>query len=114
MKKLKKILLSVLLVFLGLVLVIGGVFLVFSQTTRLPATLNMSVPGSGPSTSIAQLTGPQTQAPIKTFELTAREANLDLGGGKTAPAYTFNGTSPGPELRVQEGDRIIVKVTNNL
>ena len=69
------------------------------------------MPGATP---ITQLVGPQTDAPIKTFDLTAQAAKLDLGGGKVVDAWTYNGTAPGPELRVQQGDRVLVNLHNTL
>jgi FtsP/CotA-like multicopper oxidase with cupredoxin domain len=46
--------------------------------------------------------------------LVAMEAQVDLGNGVVATAQTFNGTIPGPELRLKVGDKVIVHFTNNL
>jgi FtsP/CotA-like multicopper oxidase with cupredoxin domain len=46
--------------------------------------------------------------------LVAMEAQVDLGNGLLATAQTFNGTLPGPELRLKPGDRVIVHFTNLL
>ena len=46
--------------------------------------------------------------------LVAMEAQVDLGNGVTATAMTFNGTVPGPEIRLKVGDKVIVHFTNNL
>jgi FtsP/CotA-like multicopper oxidase with cupredoxin domain len=46
--------------------------------------------------------------------LVAREAEVDLGNGLLAKAVTFNGAIPGPELRLQVGDKVIVHFTNLL
>lgn len=50
------------------------------------------------------------------FETTivAQEATVDLGGGVTAHAQTFNGSIPGPELRLHVGDTVIVHFENQL
>lgn len=52
------------------------------------------------------------------FETTLIAATTDRevkGPGTTlAQMYTFNGLSPGPEIRVKAGDRIILHVINNL
>ncbi|WKZ11812.1 MAG: multicopper oxidase domain-containing protein [Gammaproteobacteria bacterium] len=47
--------------------------------------------------------------------LTAKRTTVDLSGdGLLANAYTFNGTTPGPELRARVGDTVIVHFTNQL
>ncbi|HEX2911537.1 MAG TPA: multicopper oxidase family protein [Chloroflexia bacterium] len=71
-------------------------------------------PGGGTATSVTRLVEAPSQAPVKTFNLTAQEARLDLGEGKLVEAWTFNGTAPGPELRVQQGDLVVVHLKNNL
>src|SRR5207245_1056004 len=47
--------------------------------------------------------------PVKKFTRTAAIRNI--GGHE---AWTFNGTVPGPELRVKTGDRVIVTLVNHL
>ena len=63
-------------------------------------------------TSVADLRGPSQGAPDKRFELTARAADFHLSSGTVVHALTFDGTSPGPELRVQEGDLVEVVLRN--
>ncbi len=48
------------------------------------------------------------------FDLTASVENLELTPGTTTPAWTYNGTLPGPLIRGKVGDRLIVHFTNNL
>ena len=49
------------------------------------------------------------------MNLVAEEKKVDLSGkGLFARAYTFNGTTPGPELRLKLGERVIVHFTNRL
>src|SRR3954453_23846242 len=43
----------------------------------------------------------------------AEDATVDLGQGITAHALTFNGTIPGPTLRLNVGDTVIVRLVNN-
>ena len=62
--------------------------------------------------SVADLHGPPTEAPDMRFELVARNADVRLPSGRTIEALTFNGTSPGPELRVRQGDLVEVELTN--
>lgn len=67
---------------------------------------------SGTPMSCASLVAGETSGPTRTFELTASRKTLKPEGGKTVEAWTFNGSSPGPELRVTEGDRVVVTLRN--
>lgn len=51
---------------------------------------------------------------IKEFKLEAKPARWELVSGVQTDAYTFNGTVPGPTIRVKEGDTIRVVVKNSL
>jgi FtsP/CotA-like multicopper oxidase with cupredoxin domain len=51
---------------------------------------------------------------IVEVNITADETTVNIGGGVTAHAYTYNGTIPGPEFRLTVGQRVIVHFTNNL
>jgi FtsP/CotA-like multicopper oxidase with cupredoxin domain len=62
--------------------------------------------------SVADLHGPATGAPDARFELVARSADVRLSSGRTIKALTFNGTSPGPELRVRQGDLVEIELAN--
>ena len=44
----------------------------------------------------------------------ARVATVQIAPGLEVEAWTYNGTIPGPMIRVQVGDRLIVHYTNNL
>ncbi|HEX6968948.1 MAG TPA: multicopper oxidase domain-containing protein [Micromonosporaceae bacterium] len=48
------------------------------------------------------------------FTLTAKIAKWELEPGKTVDAWTFNGTVPGPTLKVAVGDKVRVVVNNEL
>ena len=77
---------------------------------------------------VAQLkTGPNTKgvgnqplAPkvladgTKVFHLTAKLADWEVEPGKTVRAWTFNGTVPGPWIKVNVGDHVRVVVDNKL
>ena len=54
------------------------------------------------------------QVPIREFSLVARATTIDVGGGRTWRTWAYNGALPGPELRVREGERIRVVLTNEL
>ena len=66
----------------------------------------------GTGTSVADLHGPSDGAPDVRFELTATAADIQLSSGRMVHALTFNGTSPGPELRVRQGDLVEVVLRN--
>jgi manganese oxidase len=50
----------------------------------------------------------------KEFHLTAELADWEVSPGKTVRAWTFNGTVPGPAIKVNVGDRVRILVTNKL
>jgi len=50
----------------------------------------------------------------KQFHLTAELANWEVSPGKTVRAWTFNGTVPGPAIKVNVGDHVRIIVTNKL
>ena len=51
---------------------------------------------------------------VREIRLEAREVMWELAPGKRIKAMTYNGQVPGPELRVQEGERVRVVLTNAL
>ncbi len=67
-----------------------------------------AVPGQ-PSTSLVTLTAQPGSEPVDSFTLTA--APVRIGG---QDAWAYNGTVPGPELRVTQGDRVKVLLINHL
>jgi plastocyanin len=50
----------------------------------------------------------------KVFHLTAELANWEVSPGKTVRAWTFNGTVPGPWIKVNVGDHVRVVLDNKL
>jgi FtsP/CotA-like multicopper oxidase with cupredoxin domain len=96
--------------------------------SRLPDTYNVMAYGTheygggpeppdheghaGTGTSVADLKGPSDGTPEARFELTARAADIRLSSGRLVHALTFDGTSPGPELRVHQGDLVEVVLRN--
>lgn len=56
----------------------------------------------------------QPTGQTRRFELTVAEAEWELVPGVTTTAVTFNGTVPGPTIRVTEGDTVEIVVTNRL
>lgn len=50
----------------------------------------------------------------KVFNLTVEEVDWEVEPGKIVKAKTYNGTVPGPEIRVNVGDKVKIVVTNEL
>jgi uncharacterized cupredoxin-like copper-binding protein len=50
----------------------------------------------------------------KEFDLTATISDWEVEPGKTVRAWTYNGTVPGPTIKVQTGDRVRVVLHNEL
>jgi FtsP/CotA-like multicopper oxidase with cupredoxin domain len=51
---------------------------------------------------------------VRTFDLTAAPARIELRPGLTVQAWAYNGTVPGPVIRVDEGDLVRVRLHNHL
>jgi hypothetical protein len=70
----------------------------------------MPVSGArSPGVSVASLREPPGNQPLRTFTLVARPAVV---GGTSQ--WTYNGVVPGPQLRVNQGDRVRVTLVNHL
>ena len=57
---------------------------------------------------------PRVDHGTKVFELTAEEVSWETKPGVFVDAMGFNGTVPGPELRVQRGDHVRIIVHNEM
>ncbi|MBA3720747.1 MAG: multicopper oxidase domain-containing protein, partial [Nocardioidaceae bacterium] len=66
----------------------------------------------GSGQDVSTLTGPQNGKPDVALTVTARKESIDLIDGPTVDGYTLNGTSPGPEIRVTQGDLLQVTLVN--
>ncbi len=96
-----------------------------SNTTAGQATLSDQAP-SGPYAylSSAALDGLRVKlgaaaevkptGRVREFQLVAKKAPWELVPGKTVEAFTYNGTVPGPTIRVTEGDTVRVTLKNEL
>ena len=78
------------------------------QKVSLNAAFNLPRSG-GEQMNTVQWTG-QT----KTYTFVARPTQWEIKKGMTTEAFAFNGTVPGPEIRVNIGDSVRVTVINNL
>ncbi len=84
-----------------------------------PAAAHMMEPITAPNVgapSADQRANPdfRLENGVKVFEITAQAVKWKLTDGVEAIAYTYNGTVPGPMIRVTEGDRVRVIVKNEL
>lgn len=70
-------------------------------------TSNQPVSQKESSGSIETLTGTE-------FTLTAKEATLQINEQTTLPVWTFNGSVPGPQLQVKQGDTVKIHLKNEL
>ncbi|HVZ72694.1 MAG TPA: multicopper oxidase family protein [Polyangia bacterium] len=61
--------------------------------------------------SLAPVTGTGN---VVEFSLDARVSSLSFLPGTTTPAWTYNGTVPGPLIRARVGDRVVAHFTNHL
>jgi FtsP/CotA-like multicopper oxidase with cupredoxin domain len=50
----------------------------------------------------------------KVFEITCQEVDWETEPGQVFPAFAYNGIVPGPEIRVTQGDKVRVNVTNQM
>ncbi len=50
--------------------------------------------------------------PLRTWEVVAREREIQVAPGVSFPAWTYNGRVPGPTFRATEGDRLQIRFTN--
>jgi len=60
--------------------------------------------------SVSRLPGGRT---LREFHLVAEDRALEVAPGIFFPAWTYNGTVPGPTLRCTEGDRVRIHFTNH-
>jgi FtsP/CotA-like multicopper oxidase with cupredoxin domain len=57
---------------------------------------------------------PRLENGVKVFDLTTSVIKWNILQNKQVMAYAFNQQVPGPRIRVTEGDRVRINVTNNL
>jgi FtsP/CotA-like multicopper oxidase with cupredoxin domain len=76
------------------------------------ATGRSASAGAPPETDVTALTADPDRPADVNFELTARQERIEVPGGRSVDGYTVNGTSPGPELRVRQGDLVEVSFVN--
>lgn len=57
---------------------------------------------------------PRVEHGVKVFDLTCKKVQWEVTPGLKVEAWTYNGTVPGPTIRVREGDRVRINVANEL
>ncbi|MEA2510397.1 MAG: hypothetical protein QOG21_2479 [Actinomycetota bacterium] len=50
---------------------------------------------------------------VREYEFDVVNKKIEIAAGTSFPAWTYNGRVPGPTIRVTEGDRVRVKLTNS-
>ena len=91
-----------------------------SMMAKNPEAAHMMEPIAAPNVQPAtETTGGQPltyreENGVKVFELTTKAVQWPILDGVTVTAYTYNGTVPGPMIRVTEGDQVKIIVKNEL
>jgi manganese oxidase len=57
---------------------------------------------------------PTMDGDVKVFDITCQEIDWETKPGVSYPAFAYNNLVPGPEIRVTEGDKVRVNVTNEM
>ena len=90
-----------------------------NSTGKLDASLYKANTSYGSMTS-SPLAGPSVLEPkvqadgTKQFDITAQVTQWEIEPGKTVSAWTYNGMVPGPTIRVQPGDKVRIRLINEL
>jgi FtsP/CotA-like multicopper oxidase with cupredoxin domain len=57
---------------------------------------------------------PEMDGDVKVFNIVSQEIEWETAPGMVYPAMAYNGMVPGPEIRVTEGDRVRLVLTNEM
>jgi FtsP/CotA-like multicopper oxidase with cupredoxin domain len=57
---------------------------------------------------------PRVENGVKIFDITASKIQWEVTPGQKVEAFAYNGTVPGPQIRVREGDRVRINLKNEL
>lgn len=68
----------------------------------------------GGGVDVTALRGGDGGGEVRRFTLTARPATVTLRSGRKVEALTFNGGSPGPQIRVRQGETVEVTLASEL
>ncbi len=89
----------------------------FRALVAAGAAAALSACAASPGPAIGPSGGTDTPAPgatVRDYTLTAAATSLELKPGLSVNAWTFNGTSPGPQLGATVGDVVRVRLRNRL
>ena len=78
------------------------------------AGVNAFLEGNQTDTQGNQPLEPTIDGRVKVFELTASQVRWETSKGVFVDAMAYNGTVPGPEIRVNPGDRVRIVLQNQL
>lgn len=81
------------------------------QGKDIPVSMNM---GAKEGISITTLQAPATAPQVKQFTIVAEKGTITLKNGTTINTWTYDGTAPGPTIRVTQGDLVEVTLVNHL
>ncbi len=107
-----------------ILLAIIGVFATACQSASSSTSSNQGgtahVAQDAPAAALADIghqlydasTQPVSADKIKQLNLDVQDTNIEIAPGVPYQAWTFNGTVPGPILRVRQGDEVHVTLTN--
>ena len=79
----------------------------------LKATISAAAASCLPTRLVTAAYG-LTKTTVRDFKLSASRSKFQFGAGPTFWAWTYNGQVPGPEIRVKEGERIRILLSNYL
>jgi len=85
-----------------------------SENTDTPVSGANTVEGLNSHDYAKNLIKPSTGQQIKKFSLIAKENTIEIKKGLNMPVWTYNGTVPGNEIRVSQGDFVQVELKNEL
>lgn len=106
--------------FIALVIVVLSGFVWYQNQTMNQksnsSNINNTIQNNNPGTfsSNKESINPKEGQPIKDFYLVAKESKQEIKTGLSLPVWTYNGSIPGTEIRVTEGDFVRVHLTNIL
>jgi FtsP/CotA-like multicopper oxidase with cupredoxin domain len=79
-----------------------------------PVTAQQQEPAPTNTEAQAVQAEPKPGQPVKGFTLTAMKTESEIAPGITQPVWTYNGTVPGQEIRVTQGDFLRITLKNEL
>ncbi len=73
-----------------------------------------AIASGAPLAALVQLKNSSSQAGLFQAQLTAKESRIELVKGKPTTFWTYNDQVPGPQITVNEGDRVEISFKNTL